>query len=197
MFEWAPIYTGWNLNGENELKVKLQGQSTGAGHFQTEQVLSPQKSYFVDVFYAQYKWKAKDNITYPFQEDQSQTDARVQILFGNNKSGTLRGGMVQMLPVIERKDLEKVEIKTVLAVGPSVYFTSRESEKFRTGHSLAVLAGSQVFAITNQNHFRYQFYRGETKAFSLGFRAQFDGIFSQRSFSTGWGAGLSLGLDSF
>lgn len=197
LFEWTPLYTGWNLNGENELKVKLQGQSTGAGHFQTEQILSEQKSYFVDVFYAQYKWKAKDNITYPFQEDQTQTDARVQILFGNNKSGTLRGGIVQMLPIVERKDLEKIEIKTVLSVGPSVYFTSQESERFRTGHSLSVLAGSQVFAITNQNHFRYQFYRGETKAISIGIRAQFDGIFYQRSFSTGWGAGLSLGLDSF
>ena len=197
LLEWTPILSNWQLNGEDMLKVKLSGSSTGAAHFQTEQILSPEKSYFVDVFFAQYKWKAKDLTTYPFQQDQSQTDARVQILFGNNKSGVLRGGQVQMLPVAERKDLEKIEIKSLLAVGPSVYFYWKDSERFKSGHSISVLAGSGVFALSNQNHFRYQFFKGENTAASIGIRAQFDGIFYQRSFSTGWGAGLSLGLDSF
>ena len=197
LFEWTPIWTGWTLNEESSLKVNLAGSSLGSGHFQTEQVLSKGKSYLVDAYYAQYKWKVSDTVTYPYQEDQPFTDLRVQILFGNNKSGLLRGGIVQTVPVVERKDLEQVEIKSLLTVGPSVYFSWKDSERWKSGHSVSLMAGSNVFALTNQNHFRYQFYKSETSntALSLGFRFQEDLVFYQRSFSYGWAAGLSLGFD--
>lgn len=197
LLEWTPLATSWTLNGEDDLKVNLSGNTTGSGHLQTEQIISSEKSYFVDVFYAQYKWKAKDISNYPLQEDQGQTDVRLQILFGNNKSGVLRGGLIQTVPVVERKDLEKIQIKNLLTLGPSAYFSWKESGRWRGGNTLSVLAGSSVFAVTNQNHLRYQFYQGEGTGLSVGLRLQVDGIFHQRSFSTGWGAGLSLGLDSF
>ncbi|MEZ0393001.1 MAG: hypothetical protein ACAH59_12345 [Pseudobdellovibrionaceae bacterium] len=195
LLSWTPVWTGWTLNGENELKAKLNGSTQGAAHFQTEQLLSQERSYFVDVFYAQYKWQATDELTYPFQEDQSYTDFKTQILFGDNRSSLLRGGVLQTLPYIERSDLEKVEIKTALAIGPSVYVTGANSERAKSGHSLAVVAGSQVFGLSTQHHWRFLFYKGDSTSLSIGVRAQGDLVFHDRSFSGGWSGGLSLGFE--
>jgi hypothetical protein len=196
LYEWSPLMTNWALNGTDQLKAKLNGSTTGAGHFQTEQILSRDQSYFIDAFYAQYKWKAADLTTYPFQEDQSFTDARVQVLFGNNKSGLLRGGIVQMLPYIARKGDEDIELKSALSIGPAVTYNWTHSERFLSGHSLSFMAGSSLFAFSTQNIFRYLFYKGESSAFSIGFRVQDDVVFYQRSFSNGWGAGLTLGFEN-
>jgi hypothetical protein len=196
LFEWSPLWTTYTLNGEDQLKAKMNGQTTGAGHFQTEQIRSKDQSFLIDAFYAQYKWKAADISQYPFQEDQSLTDGRVQILFGNSKSGLLRGGIVQTLPSIERQDLEKIEIKSKVAVGPSVLYNWTHSEKFLSGHSLSFTAGSQVFGFSTQNSFRYLYYKGESSALSIGFRIQADVIFDKRSFSNGWSTGLSLGFEN-
>jgi len=196
VFEWSPLGTTWTLNGTEELKAKLNGSTVGAGRFQTEQLLSKEQSYLVDAFYAQYKWKATDLTAYPFQEDQSYTDARVQILFGNNRSGLLRGGIVQMVPFIERKADESIEIKTALTVGPSVMYNWSHSERYLSGHSLSMMAGSQIFAFSTQNTFRYLYYKGESSALSIGLRLQGDVVFYQRSFSNGWGVGLSLGFEN-
>lgn len=195
LLEWTPLFTTWVLNGEDQLKAKLNGASTGAAHFQSEQMYSPERSYFVDVFYAQYKWKAADISQYPFQEDQSVTDARVQILFGDNKSGLLRGGLVQTVPYIVRKELEAIEIKTALTIGPSIYYYWQTSERWKSGHSLSMMAGSNIFAFSTQNRFRYLFYKGDSSAASIGFQLQGDAVFYQRSFSNGWGAGLTLGFE--
>ena len=196
LFQWTPMMTSWTLNGQDELKAKLSGSTTGAGHFQTEQTLSKDRSYLIDAFYAQYKWKAKDITAYPFQEDQSITDARVQVLFGNNKSGLLRGGVVQMVPYIDRKEAEAIEIKSALTVGPSVMYNWKHGERFMSGHQLSFMAGSAIFGLSTQNHFRYQFYKGESSALSIGFRLQGDVVFYQRSFSSGFGGGVSLGFEN-
>jgi hypothetical protein len=196
VFEWSPLMTTWTLNGADQLKAKLSGSSMGSGRFQTEQLLSKEKSYMVDVFYAQYKWKPSDLTTYPFQEEQSYTDGRMQILFGNSKSGLLRGGIVQMVPYIERKEDEKIEIKTALTVGPSIIYNWTHSERFLSGHSVSMMAGSQIFGFSTQNTFRYLYYKGESSALSVGFRLQADVVFYQRSFSNGWGAGLTLGFEN-
>jgi len=197
LIEWTPIWSQWNLADENDLKVKLSGNTTGAAHFQTEQALSGDKqnpkSYFVDIFYAQYKWKATDISTYPFQEDQNQTDARVQILFGNSKSSVRRGGIVQTVPIPERKNLEQIELSNALTIGPSVYYNWKDSERWKSGHSLSFLAGNSLFVLSTQNNFRYLFFKGESNNLSIGFRFQADGIFYQRAFNTGWGASLTLG----
>ncbi len=196
LFEWSPLMTNWTLNGEDQLKVKMAGNTTGAGRFQTEQIRSKDQSYLIDAFYAQYKWKAKDISEYPFQEDQSLTDGRVQILFGNSKSGLLRGGIIQTLPSVERQDLEKVEIKSKMAIGPAVLYNWSHSEHFLSGHSLSFIAGSQIFGFSTQNTFRYLFYKGESSALSIGFRFQADVVFDKRSFSNGWSTGLSLGFEN-
>jgi len=196
LLEGTPVWTGWTLNGENELKAQLNGSTLGAGHFQTEQTLSQGRSYFVDVFYAQYKWKVSDIRTYPFQTEQPFTDLRAQILFGNEKSSLLRGGIVQTIPYIERKGLEEIEIKTALTVGPSVYSSWLNSERGKSGHTLSLMAGSSVFALSSQHHFRYLFYKNESSALSIGFRFQGDMIFFKRTFSTGWTGGLSLGFEN-
>lgn len=200
LLEWSPVWTGWTLNGEDSLKAKLSGSSMGAVHFQTEQILGPKekpsKTYFVDVFYAQYKWKASDDITYPFQDEQPFTDLRVQVLFGDNKSGMLRGAIVQTIPLVERQDLEKIQIRSAMTFGPSVYWYGNLSERWKSGHQLSVMAGNNIFALSNQNHFRYQVYKGESSALSLGFRVQEDLVFYRRSFSSGWAAGLTLGFEN-
>lgn len=195
LLEWAPLWTTWSLNGENELKAKLNGSTSGAGHFQTEQLLSAERTYFVDVLYAQYKWKAADLNAYPFQEDQSFTDARAQILFGDNKSSLLRGGIVQTIPYVERKDLENIEIKTALALGPSVYSSWLNSNRGKSGHTLSLMAGSDIFALSSQHHLRYLFFKGESSALSIGLRFQGDLVFYKRTFSSGWSGGLSLGFE--
>lgn len=196
LYEWSPVTTNWTLNGTDELKARLSGSTTGAGRFQTEQLLSRDKSYFIDAFYAQYKWKASDLTTYPFQEDQTFTDARVQVLFGNSKSGLLRGGILQMLPFIERKGLESLELKSALCLGPAVTYNWLHSERFLSGHSVSMTAGSQIFAFSTQNTFRYLYYKGESSALSIGARVQADVVFYQRSFSNGWAAGLTLGFEN-
>jgi hypothetical protein len=195
LLEWTPVWTGWALNGENELKAKLNGSSLGAAHLQIEQAVSKDRSYFVDAFYAQYRWKVADPAIYPFQEEQPFVDARVQILMGDNKSSWLRGGIVQTVPTVRRKDLEKIEIKTAIAVGPSVTYIWNNSENWEGANQLSVMAGSAVFAISNQNQFRYKIFKGQSNSMSLGFRLQEDFVFDQRSFSTGWGAGLTLGFE--
>lgn len=196
LLAWSPASTAWTLNGENELKAKLSGNTTGAVHFQTEQLLSQDRSYLVDVFYSQYKWKASDLNTFPFQEDQSVMDLRTQILFGNTKSSLLRGGALQTVPFIERAGNESIEIKTALAVGPSVYSTWLNSERAQSGHSLSLLAGSQVFAASTVHYFRYRFFKGESSALFLGFRLQADAVFFKRAFSTGYTGGLILGFEN-
>lgn len=196
LLEYSPAWTSWNLSGEDQLKAKMNGSSLGAFHFQTEQTMSFEKSYFVDVFYAQYKWKAADTTTYPFQEDQLYADFRTQILFGNNKSGVLRGAIVQTVPSIERKDLEKIEVKTNFTLGPSALFSWNHSERYTSDHSFSVLAGSQIFVFTNQNRLRYQVYKGIQSAATLGVFANEDFVFIQRSFSWGWTAGISIGYEN-
>lgn len=200
LLEWTPIWTGWTLNGEAALNAKLTSSSMGAGHLQTEQALSREKSYFIDAFYAQYKWKIVDPLISPAQEDQTFTDIRVQVLFGNQKSGLLRGLIVQTVPIVEAKNLDQIEIKTLMTAGPSVYFIWQNYERWKSGHSISLVAGNNVFALSNQNHFRYQFYKmdpssSSTPSMSLGFRVQEDLVFYLRNFSSGWGAGLSLGYD--
>lgn len=197
LIEATPVVTDWTLNGENELKAKLTGSNNSAFHFQTEQLLADQRSYLVDVFYAQYKWKAPDPIVYPFQNDQNFMDLRAQVLFGDYKSRLLRGAIIQTVPYIERKDFEKIEIKTALAVGPSVYATWIDSERAKSGHTLSLMAGSSaVFAISSQHSMRYLFYKGESSALSIGLRFQGDFIFFKRTFSSGWTGGISLGFEN-
>lgn len=199
LLEWSPVWTGFNLNGEDSLKVKLNGSSMGGFHFQTEQILGskdkPSKSYLADIFYAQYKWKASDELTYPFQEDQPFTDLRAQILFGDNKSGMLRGAIVQTVPIVDREDLEKIQIKAATTFGPSVYWVVDLSERWKSGHQLSLMAGNNIFVLSNQNTFRYQFFKGESSAMSLGVRLQEDLIFYRRSFSSGWAGGITFGFE--
>jgi hypothetical protein len=195
LLEWTPVVTTWTLNGENQLKAALNGSSTGGAHLQTEQLLSKEHSYFIDAYFAQYKWSAKDLTAYPFQEEQSMTDARLQVLIGDDKSSLLRGAILQTVPYIERKDLEKLEIHNALTIGPSVYYTWINSERWKSGHSLSLMTGSQVFALSTQNAFRYLYYKGEQTALSIGFRFQGDLVFYQRSFSNGWSTGLTLGFE--
>ncbi len=195
LLEWSPIWTQLNLTGENGLKNKLEGYTLSGLHCQMEQILNPEKSYLLDIFYAQYRWRVTDQKTYPFQDDQSVIDARVQILLADQKSGWMRGGIIQTLPLLRRLGLEKVEIKTALAIGPSVTYIWDRSRDWQGSNQLSVLAGSSLFALSNQNQIRYQFLKTTANSFSLGFRLQEDFIFDQRNFSIGWSTGLTFGLE--
>lgn len=197
LLEWTPLSTFWNLNGEDQLKANLSGVTTGAGHFQTEQIFgaSSAKSYLVDISYAQSRWRPKDPTDYPFQSDQSVIDARAMILLGQSDNGLLRGGLVQTVPWIERKEREELRIHTAWAIGPSVYYIWKNSERWKSGHSLGLVAGSEIFALSTQNRFRYQFFKTESSAVSVGFQLQVDLVFHKRSFSSGFGSGLTLGFE--
>lgn len=194
---YSPTQSQWSLTDESEIKTELKGLSTQAGHFQTEQVFNENQSWMLDIYFAQNKWKAQDISTLTSQEDQSQTDVRAQILFGNDSSFSLRGLQIQSVPTVNRKQANKIEIQTNWTAGPVLYFIWNDYERFKSHHSIGVLAGNQIFVISNQNHFKYQIFKGENNALSLGLRLQGDGIFFQRTFSTGAGIGLTLGLDSF
>ncbi len=195
LIEWSPLLTNWNLNGENELKVKLNGSTLSAAHLQIEQKLNSEKTYIVDAFFASYHWTVSDPLTYPFQAKQAFIDGRLQILVGDSHSGLLRGGILQAIPVVRRKDLEKIEIQSSLAIGPSVTSFWKLSPDTAASNQFSVLAGSSLFALTNQNQLRYSLLKSEHNQLTIGLRLQEDFVFDQRNFSLGYSAGFTLGIE--
>lgn len=191
---WQPTSSQWNLTGQDQLKANLKGIAQGAIKFQTEQIYSENKSFLVDVYYSQYKWRPADDVTYPFQSEQNLIDSKVQILVGDNRSHLLRGAMLMMIPHIERVDLEKIEIKQSLGIGPSVIYQYDRGERGVFSHQLGLVAGSSSVALTTQNLFAYRIMKFEDMSLILGLSLQADLIFHDRNFSQAYGAGLSLGL---
>gem|GEM_PF-2318819 len=193
LFGWTPSYTSWNLQNDT-VKGKYSGSSVGSLLFQTEQTLSPEKSYFLNFSYDQAKWQAADKAKYPFQNDVNYTKAEADVWFGDNKSGWLRGGTVATIPVIERDGNESAKIDNTLAVGVSGYHLWGE-DRWKNGTSLSALLGSGIFAFSNQNQFKYDFYRGESTRIFIGAEIGATAYFHGKDFNFGWSSGLMFGFE--
>ncbi len=196
LLEWAPLYVNWSLHGDSDLEANLTGSSSQSFHLQVEQRLGLEgKTVLADFFFSQFRWVAKDPLLYPFQSDQTVWDSRLSLYLNDEKSTLLRGATVQALPVIERKDLEEIEITSAWALGPSVEYKMRQSENWTSSHSLSALAGSQIFALSTQNRLRYQALQRDALTISLGLQLQLDLIFQSENFSRTTGAGATVGIE--
>lgn len=193
LFGWTPSYASWDLQND-EVKGKYSGTSMGAVLFQTEQTLSPEKSYFLNFSYEQAKWQAADKDKYPFQKDVNYTKAEADVWFGDNKSGWLRGGTVATIPVIERDGNESAKINETLAVGVSGYHVWGE-ERWKNGTGLSALIGSGIFVFNNLNQFKYDFYRSENTRLFIGVDIGATAYFHGKDFNFGWSSGLMFGFE--
>lgn len=196
LFAYTPTYYSWTLNGDDQLKAKFSDAQNSAGRFRTEQTVSAERSYLVDIYYAQTKWTA-DKAQFPFQDEITIVDARVQVLFGSSKYNVFTGAAVQLSPKVERKDNEEIEIKSVPTIGPSVLYVWRNEGRWSGDHQVSFLAGSETFMFSTQNMIKFDIYKGDSASAFTGVRFQGDAIFNKSNFSNGFGFGLVLGFENF
>jgi hypothetical protein len=193
VYGWTPNSAGWDLQN-NDLKGKYSGTSLGSFLFQTEQKLSPEKSYFLNFNYEQAKWQAGDAEQMPFQKDVNYTRAEADVWFGDNQSGWLRGGTVATVPVIKRAGNESATLDNQLAAGVSGYHLWGQ-DRWKNGTGLSALIGSGIFVFSNQNQFKYEFYRGDFTKLFVGADANLTAYFHGSDFNFGWSAGLMFGFE--
>jgi hypothetical protein len=104
----------------------------------------------------QFTWKAKDEVKWPYQPEQSGLAWNARAYYAREITGLAYGIGLGQNPVTSRKDIEEVEMSAEFAFGPSVAAHFKSGDTARA-HTLTLTYSTSLISAVTQNYWRWYF----------------------------------------